>query len=91
MTFFFACALLIPLQVPLSIKKVNMEGDVADAIGGYMAFLMMPITYSIANGIMFGVLAWFLVKILTGQMKKINSVMYVVCALFLLRVVTMII
>ena len=83
--------IIVGMFMASSIKKVNMEGDVADSIGGYLAFLMMPITYSIANGIMFGVLAWFLVKILTGQMKKINSVMYVVCALFLLRVVTMII
>lgn len=40
-----------------SIKKMEFDGDLADAVGGYLAFLMMPLTYSIANGIMFGVLA----------------------------------
>ena len=74
-----------------SIKKMNFDGDLADSIGGYLAFLMMPLTYSIANGIMFGVLAWFIIKVCSGQVKKIHPVMYIVCALFILRVITIII
>ena len=66
-----------------SIKKMEFDGDLADAVGGYLAFLMMPLTYSIANGIMFGVLAWFIIKVCTGQLKKIHPVMYIVCALFI--------
>lgn len=74
-----------------SIKKMEFDGDLADAVGGYLAFLMMPLTYSIANGIMFGVLAWFIIKVCTGQLKKIHPVMYIVCALFIIRVITIII
>ena len=74
-----------------SIKKMHFDGDVADAVGGYLAFLIMPLTYSIANGIMFGMLAWFIIKICTGQIKKIHPVMYIVCALFIFRVITLII
>ena len=74
-----------------SIKKMEFDGDLADAVGGYLAFLMMPPTYSIANGIMFGVLAWFIIKVCTGQLKKIHPVMYIVCALFIIRVITIII
>lgn len=74
-----------------SIKKMNFDGDLADSIGGYLAFLMMPLTYSIANGIMFGVLAWFVIKVCSGQVKKIHPVMYIVCALFIIRVITIII
>lgn len=74
-----------------SIKKMEFDGDLADAVGGYLAFLMMPLTYSIANGIMFGVLAWFIIKVCTGQLKKIHPVMYIVCTLFIIRVITIII
>lgn len=74
-----------------SIKEMEFDGDLADAVGGYLAFLMMPLTYSIANGIMFGVLAWFIIKVCTGQLKKIHPVMYIVCALFIIRVITIII
>ena len=74
-----------------SIKKMEFDGDLADAVGGYLAFLMMPLTDFIANGIMFGVLAWFIIKVCTGQLKKIHPVMYIVCALFIIRVITIII
>lgn len=73
-----------------SIKKMSFDGDIADGIGGYLALLMMPLTYSIANGIMFGILAWFVIKLCTGQIKKIHPIMYLVSLLFIVRVLTMI-
>ena len=51
---------------------------------------MMPFTYSIANGIMFGVLTWVVLKVLRGKLKDIHPVMWVVSALFVLRIVTII-
>ena len=82
---------IVGFYMASSIKKMEFDGDLADAVGGYLAFLMMPLTYSIANGIMFGVLAWFIIKVCTGQLKKIHPVMYIVCALFIIRVITIII
>ena len=82
---------IVGFFMAFSIKKMEFDGDLADAVGGYLAFLMMPLTYSIANGIMFGVLAWFIIKVCTGQLKKIHPVMYIVCALFIIRVITIII
>lgn len=82
---------IVGFFIASSIKKMEFDGDLADAVGGYLAFLMMPLTYSIANGIMFGVLAWFIIKVCTGQLKKIHPVMYIVCALFIIRVITIII
>ncbi len=73
-----------------SIKKMSFEGDIADGLGGYLALLMMPLTYSIANGIMFGILAWFIIKLCTGQIKKIHPIMYLVSLLFIVRVLTMV-
>lgn len=90
-TFATAPALIVVgFFMASSIRKMNFDGDVADAVGGYLAFLIMPLTYSIANGIMFGMLAWFIIKLCTGQIKKIHPVMYVVCALFIFRVITII-
>ena len=50
---------------------------------------MMPFTYSIANGIMFGILIWMFLKIFRGKVKDIHPVMWVVFALFVLRIVTL--
>ena len=48
---------------------------------------MMPLTYSIANGIMFGMLAWVILKLVTGKAKDISGVMWVSVALFAAYVV----
>lgn len=52
---------------------------------------MMPLSYSIANGIMFGMLSWILIKLFTGKAKEINPFMYVIGALFVLRIITLVV
>lgn len=72
-----------------SVKKMEFEGDIADTLGGFVAIIMMPFTYSIANGIMFGMLTWVILKLLTGKVRDIHPVMWVCFALFALRIITM--
>ena len=50
----------------------------------------MPFTYSIANGIMFGILSWVILKVLMGKVKDIPPIMWVSALLFALRIVTLI-
>ncbi|MBO4863524.1 MAG: NCS2 family permease [Eubacterium sp.] len=73
-----------------SAAKIKFEGDVADTASAYMAALMMPLTYSIANGIMFGIISWVLLKVCTGKAKDVNPVMWVIFVLFALRIVALI-
>ena len=73
-----------------NVSKMNFEDDIADTVGGFFAIIMMPFTYSIANGIMFGIIAWAILKIITGKVKDIHPVMWVSSALFALRITTMI-
>lgn len=79
--------LYVGLLMLSSIKKVNFEADIADTIGAFLAIVMMPLTYSIANGIMFGMLAWVILKVVTGKVKDISAVMWVSVALFALYIV----
>jgi len=74
--------LYVGLLMLSSIKKVDFGGDAADTIGAFLAIVMMPLTYSIANGIMFGMLAWVILKILTGKIKEISGIMWISVALF---------
>ncbi len=73
-----------------SAAKIKFDGDVADVASAYMAILMMPLTYSIANGIMFGIISWVILKVLTGKAKEVNPVMWVVFILFALRIIALI-
>ncbi len=74
--------LYVGLLMLSSIKKVDFDGDAADTIGAFLAIIMMPLTYSIANGIMFGMLAWVILKLVTGKAKDISAVMWVSVILF---------
>ena len=73
-----------------SAKKIHFEGEVADVAGAYMALLIMPTTYSIANGIMLGVITWVVLKVFTGKVRDVNPVMWVVCALFIIRIISLV-
>lgn len=74
--------LYVGLLMLSAIKKVDFDGDAADTIGAFLAIIMMPLTYSIANGIMFGMLAWVILKILCGKIKDISGVMWISVVLF---------
>ena len=47
-----------------------------------LAIIMMPLTYSIANGIMFGIVSWVILKLVTGKAKDISAVMWISVVLF---------
>ena len=74
-----------------AVKEMDFgDGDMASAIGGFLAIIMMPFTYSIASGIMFGVLAYVIIKIATGKIKDIHMVMAISAVLFLIKILLMI-
>jgi AGZA family xanthine/uracil permease-like MFS transporter len=45
----------------------------------------MPLSYSIAEGIVFGMVSFVVLKLLTGRTKEISAVMYVLALLFILK------
>jgi len=79
--------LYVGLLMLSAIKNVDFESDVADTIGAFLAIVMMPFTYSIANGIMFGILSWVILKLCIGKAKEISGVMWISVALFALYIV----
>lgn len=72
------------------ILNMKFEGDMADVLGGFLAIVLMPFTSSIANGIMFSMLAWVIIKLITGKFKDIHPVMYVCAGLFVLRILSLV-
>ena len=72
-----------------SVQKMKLEGDIADVLGGFVALIFMPFTYSIANGIMYGILVWVILKVFTGKIKDIHPIMWISSALFAVRIFRM--
>lgn len=76
--------LFVGLLMFSSVKNMEFDGDIADVISGFIAVVFMPLTYSVSNGIMFGMLSWVILKICTGKIKDIKAVMWISTALFML-------
>lgn len=66
------------------VMKINFS-DYLEAIPAFLAIVMMPFAYSIAEGIVFGVLAYTLLYFLTGKFEKISVTMWILSLLFLIR------
>ncbi len=73
-----------------STTRINFDGDLADVSGAFMAILITPLTYSIANGIMFAIMCWVFMKIAEGRSRDISPIMWAVFALFGLRIISMV-
>jgi len=78
---------LVGLFMMSPILKIDLN-DFTEAIPAFFTIIMMPLAYSIAEGIVFGMLSYVLLKLLTGKMKEISPVMYVLTVLFLLSFFT---
>lgn len=80
----------VGLLMTKNITKMKFDGDIADAVSGFFAIIVMPFSSSIASGIMFGIISWVVLKIITGKIKEIHPVMWVAFGLFIVRIVTMV-
>ena len=80
--------LFVGLLMLSAVTKMDFDGDVADAIGGFLAVVMMPFAYSIATGIMFAMIAWVVLKLLTGKAKDISPIMWISVVLFAIYIYT---
>ncbi len=67
-------------------SKVDMD-DMASAIPAFLALIMMPLTYSIANGIGIGSIAYVLMTLLSGKYKKKDIVVTIIAVLFIIKFV----
>lgn len=66
------------------ILKINFA-DYSETIPAFFTIIMMPLTYSIAEGIVFGMLAFVFLKLASGKFKDISFIMYVLAALFIAK------
>ena len=81
----------VGLMMMEPIKEMDFAEDAAAAIGGFLAIAVMAFSYSIANGIMFAVLGFVVVRILQGRAKEVNWVMWTCTALFAIRIFSLVV
>jgi AGZA family xanthine/uracil permease-like MFS transporter len=55
------------------------------AVPSFLTLILIPLTYSIANGLGFGIIAWAVLHIATGKFRRQDWLLYILAALFLAR------
>ncbi len=65
-----------------SMEKLNWS-DLSDLLPALVIIVMMPLTFSIANGIALGFLSYVIIKIFSGQIKAISSGAWFLTIVFL--------
>ena len=66
------------------IKEIPLE-DYAESIPAYLTMILMPLTYSISNGILIGLIAYVVLNLCTGKKKNVSWFMIVLAILFILK------
>jgi AGZA family xanthine/uracil permease-like MFS transporter len=61
--------------------------DPVVAVPAFLTLVLIPFTYSIANGLGFGIIAWAVLRLLTGKFRTQDWLLYLLAALFLARFV----
>lgn len=64
--------------------KVDMD-DIRSAVPAFLTLVMMPLTYSISNGIGIGAISYVLITLFTGKYKKQDIVVTIIAALFIVK------
>lgn len=68
----------------LNIKNINLE-DLSEALPAYLIIIMIPFTYSIADGMAFGFIAYPLAKLAVGKANEVSMPLYIIALLFLIN------
>jgi len=60
-------------------------GEVTEAVPAVITALVMPFTYSIANGLAFGFISYAAIKLCTGRARDVHVMVWIIAAIFLFK------
>ena len=75
---------LVGLMMMASVTKIDFM-NYTEAIPAFVCIIMMPLSYSISEGIVLGQLSYVLLNALSGNFKKVTVGMWILAAFFLLK------
>ena len=75
---------LVGLMMMASVTKIDFS-DYTEAIPAFICILMMPLSYSISEGIVLGQMSYVLINFLSGNHRKVTIGMWILAAFFVLK------
>ncbi len=76
--------IIVGLLMFESVVKIDMT-DYSESIPAFLCVIMMPMSYSISNGILIGMILYVALNVICGKFKKITPVMYLLATLFVMK------
>lgn len=76
--------MIVGVLMMSSVKNIKFE-DFSEAMPAFFTMAIMPLSYSIANGIAAGMIIYPITKVATGKGKEVHPAIYILAALFILR------
>ena len=77
---------LVGLFMMSPIKNIDLT-DYTEAIPAFITIIIMPLAYSISEGIAFGMITYVILKVLVRRGKEVSILAYIIAALFILKYV----
>jgi len=81
-----AALVLVGIMMASDLLKLKMD-DMIDIIPCFLCIFLMPFTYSISEGILMGVIAYVLLRLLSGRWRELNVGIVILAVLFVLKYV----
>ena len=78
--------ILVGMLMMQSIQRIDF-GDFENALPAFLAIVLMPFTYSIANGIAAGIIFYVVIKLVKGKAREVPLTLYVMAGLFVVKFV----
>ena len=76
--------IIVGLLMMEQVKYIPFD-DFSESIPEFVCMIMMPLTYSISNGILIGMITYVLMNMICGKFKKLSPAIYVLAVLFILK------
>lgn len=76
--------ILVGVMMMNSVNKIDFH-DYASAIPCFICLAFIPLTCSISEGILLGVISWVIIHLCSGRLKDVNVGMVILATLFILR------
>ena len=66
------------------IRRIDFT-DYTESIPAFVCILMIPLAYSISDGILLSIISYVLLNVCCGNFRKLSLTMYVLAVLFILK------
>ena len=78
--------IIVGIFMMRGIGQINFY-DFEEGVPAFLTLILMPLTYSIAQGLVFGFISFALIKVLVGKVKELDPILMIIAVLCLVSLV----